>query len=64
VDECKALVVGRSTAMAAPGQSVRLPCAHMVCNGTPPVGGKPSLMTHNEVGQCRLTLSSSRRKRL
>lgn len=42
-------VVGRSTAMAAPGESVRLPTAHMVCNGTPPVGDKPSLMTHNEV---------------
>ena len=42
-------VVGRSTAMAAPGDAVRLPCAHMVCNGTPPVGDKPSLMTHNEV---------------
>ena len=35
--------------MAAPGESVRLPTAHMVCNGTPPVGDKPSLMTHNEV---------------
>ena len=42
-------VVGRSAAMAAPGSSVRLPTAHMVCNGTPPVGSKPSLMTHSEV---------------
>ena len=43
-------VVGRSSAMApANGGGVRLPCAHMVCNGTPPVGDKPSLMTHNEV---------------
>lgn len=42
-------VVGRSAAMAAPGSSVRLPTAHMVCNGTPPIGNKPSLMTHNEV---------------
>ena len=42
-------VVGRSSAMAAPGEKVRLPTAHMVCNGTPPVGDKPSLMTHNEV---------------
>ena len=42
-------VVGRSAAMAAPGASVRLPTAHMVCNGMPPVGDKPSLMTHNEV---------------
>ena len=42
-------VVGRSSAMASPDGKVRLPCAHMVCNGTPPVGDKPSLMTHNEV---------------
>ena len=27
----------------------RLPVAHLVCNGTPPVGGKPSLMTFREV---------------
>ena len=32
-----------------PDRVVRLPTAHMVCNGTPPVGDKPSLMTHNEV---------------
>ena len=42
-------VVGRSSAMAAPGELVRLPTAHMVCNGTPPVDKNPSLMTHNEV---------------
>lgn len=42
-------VVGRSSAMAPTTGAVRLPCAHMVCNGTPPVGDKPSLMTHNEV---------------
>ena len=42
-------VVGRSSLLAPPGAAVRLPCAHMVCNGTPPVGGKPSLMTFREV---------------
>jgi oligopeptidase A len=38
-------VVGQSRLLAAPGQSVRLPAAHMVCNQTPPIGDKPSLMT-------------------
>lgn len=38
-------VVGRSSLLAAEGQDVRLPVAHMVCNQTPPVGDKPSLMT-------------------
>ncbi|MEO1172541.1 MAG: M3 family metallopeptidase, partial [Myxococcota bacterium] len=42
-------VVGRSRALAAPGSSVRNPVAHMVCNGTPPIGGKPSTMTFTEV---------------
>lgn len=28
---------------------VQLPVAHLVCNSTPPVGGKPSLMTFREV---------------
>lgn len=32
-----------------PGESVRLPVAHMVCNQTPPVGDQPSLMTFREV---------------
>ena len=41
-------VVGRSSALGGPS-APRLPCAHMVCNGTPPVGGKPSLMTFREV---------------
>lgn len=43
-------VVGRSAVCAPPGQSVRLPVAHMVCNQSPPVGDKPSLMTFREVG--------------
>ena len=28
---------------------VQLPVAHLVCNGTPPAGGKPALMTFREV---------------
>ena len=33
-------VVGQSRLFAAPGSSVRLPVAHMVCNQSPPVGDK------------------------
>ncbi|MDH2433480.1 oligopeptidase A [Pokkaliibacter sp. MBI-7] len=29
--------------------SIQLPVAYLVCNFTPPVGGKPALLTHNEV---------------
>ncbi|KAL6770448.1 hypothetical protein ACKKBF_B31305 [Auxenochlorella protothecoides x Auxenochlorella symbiontica] len=42
-------VCGQSRLFAQDGQSVRLPVAHMVCNQTPPVGDKPSLMTFREV---------------
>ncbi|CAN6821800.1 unnamed protein product [Brassica oleracea] len=42
-------VFSRSQVMAQKGTSVRLPVAHMVCNQTPPVGDKPSLMTFREV---------------
>lgn len=42
-------VVARSRALAREGSSARLPVAHMVCNQTPPVGDKPSLMTFREV---------------
>ena len=45
MDEC----VGRSRALAKPGQAVRLPVAYLVCNQTPPVGDVPSLMTFGEV---------------
>jgi oligopeptidase A len=31
------------------GPEVRLPVAYLVCNGTPPVDGQPSLMTFREV---------------
>lgn len=42
-------VVGQSALLAPPGQDVRLPVAHMVCNQSPPIGSKPSLMTFREV---------------
>ena len=42
-------VVTRSKVLAPVGHDVRLPVAHMVCNGTPPTETKPSLMTHREV---------------
>ncbi|MEM9266297.1 MAG: M3 family metallopeptidase [Cyanobacteria bacterium P01_F01_bin.13] len=32
-----------------PGKAVRLPVAYLVCNQSPPVDGKPSLMTFREV---------------
>lgn len=41
MDDC----LGRRRA----GGKIRLPVAHLVCNSTPPVGGKPSLMTFREV---------------
>ncbi|XP_074308109.1 putative cytosolic oligopeptidase A [Silene latifolia] len=42
-------VVSRSRVLSRGGSPVRLPVAHMVCNQTPPVGEKPSLMTFREV---------------
>ncbi|KAL4179930.1 hypothetical protein AMTRI_Chr13g122610 [Amborella trichopoda] len=42
-------VIGRSRVMAHNSNSTRLPIAHVVCNQTPPVGSKPSLMTFREV---------------
>jgi len=41
MDDC----VGRSRTR----EGVRLPVAHLVCNGTPPLGDEPSLMTWGEV---------------
>ena len=41
--------VGRSKALAKDGEAVRLPISYLVCNQTPPVGEKPSLMTFGEV---------------
>ena len=45
MNEC----VGRSRALAPPETSHRVPVAYLVCNQSPPVDGKPSLMTWNEV---------------
>ncbi|KAI4387178.1 hypothetical protein MLD38_005028 [Melastoma candidum] len=42
-------VVSRSRVFSHDGSRARLPIAHMVCNQTPPVGNKPSLMTFREV---------------
>ncbi|KAK9285502.1 hypothetical protein L1049_024696 [Liquidambar formosana] len=42
-------VVARSRVLSRDGASARLPVAHMVCNQSPPVGNKPSLMTFREV---------------
>ncbi len=44
MNEC----VGRSEALGLLGQP-RLPVAYLICNGTPPVGERPSLMTLSEV---------------
>jgi len=45
MDEC----VGRSRLLAAPGERCRLPVAHVICNQAPPVGGRPSCMSFQEV---------------
>ena len=42
-------VFARSRVLARDGSPVRLPVGRMVCNQTPPVGEKPSLMTFREV---------------
>lgn len=42
-------VRGQSKLLAPPGQDVRLPVAHMVCNQGNPIGDAPSLMTFREV---------------
>ncbi|MEM9903987.1 MAG: M3 family metallopeptidase [Cyanobacteria bacterium P01_D01_bin.44] len=36
-------------ARVKPGEQVRLPVAYLVCNQSPPINGKPSLMTFREV---------------
>ena len=45
MDEC----VNRAKMQQANGSSVRLPVAYLICNQSPPVDGKPSLMTFPEV---------------
>jgi len=41
--------IGRAKITEAGVTTIRLPVAYLVCNQTPPVDGKPSLMTFNEV---------------
>lgn len=41
--------VSRSACLRHPDGSPRKPVAYLVCNGSPPIGGKPSLMTFREV---------------
>ncbi len=45
MDEC----IIRSKSIASGVEMTRLPVAYLVCNQTPPVGNKPSLMTFDEV---------------
>ncbi len=45
MDDC----IGRAKIAEAGSTTTRLPVAYLVCNQTPPVDGKPSLMTFNEV---------------
>lgn len=45
MDNC----LGRAQVQTDHGPQVRLPVAYLVCNQTPPVDGKPSLMTFSEV---------------
>ncbi len=45
MDEC----VGRSRICVHAGEAVRLPVAYLVCNQTPPVGDRPSLMSFYEI---------------
>lgn len=41
--------IGRAKITEAGTTTTRLPVAYLICNQTPPVDGKPSLMTFNEV---------------
>ena len=43
------ILVQRSKRLASEGEAVRRPAGYMCCNQTPPVDGKPSLMTFDEV---------------
>ena len=45
MDEC----IVRAKIMDIDGQKTRLPVAYLVCNQSPPVDGKPSLMNFIEV---------------
>jgi oligopeptidase A len=45
MDEC----IARSRLLAPPGERFRLPVAHVICNQAPPVEGRPSCMSFQEV---------------
>jgi oligopeptidase A len=45
MNEC----LGRSRVLAGEGEAAQIPVAYLICNQSPPVDGKPSLMTWNEV---------------
>jgi oligopeptidase A len=45
MDEC----IGRARVKTTTRETVRLPVAYLICNQTPPIDGKPSLMTFSEV---------------
>jgi len=45
MDDC----LGRARQRTETGEALRLPVAYLICNQTPPVDGKPSLMTFQEV---------------
>ncbi len=50
MDECIVRAgVGSGAGSGAAGQSVRLPVAYLICNQSPPIDDKPSLMTFGEV---------------
>ncbi len=42
-------VVGRSRLFPPPGGTSRIPAAYLVCNGSQPIDGQPSLMTFREI---------------
>ncbi|MDF1555637.1 MAG: M3 family metallopeptidase [Deferrisomatales bacterium] len=42
-------LVGRSTTLAAGGDTHRRPAAYLVCNASPPAEGRPALLTFSEV---------------
>ena len=51
MDECivRAKIQNRESAQNSDAFKIRLPVAYLICNQSPPVDGKPSLMTFREV---------------